>query len=251
MYEGTCITTAYLTPAWLCPCRGYVHSVFHRVANVMLQNGEAQRMLALTMPGLPRLPDSVCLPGPVLEALEPGMPAWLDKDKFQLNGRSFSLRTDNGWSGRIEPMNGQPDVRTFLQATENLTSGLDSLPSGIRRRAEGALLSPEAGRFLGLGRGLTPSFDDACVGVMAVCRAFGQAAPFALTCLEDTTDVSARYLRLAQEGYFGQPVADVVDAVYGCGSLARAIPDLLAVGATSGSDMLWGMRMYFLKMINI
>ena len=56
MYEGTCITTAYLTPAWLCPCRGYVHSVFHRVANVMLQNGEAQRMLALTMPGLPKRP---------------------------------------------------------------------------------------------------------------------------------------------------------------------------------------------------
>ena len=117
MYEGTCITTAYLTPAWLYPCRGYVHSVFHRVANVILQNGEARRMLALTAPGLPRLPDSVCLPVPVLEALEPGMPAWLDKDKFQLNGRSFSLRTDNGWSGRIEPMNGQPNVRTFLQAT--------------------------------------------------------------------------------------------------------------------------------------
>lgn len=208
-------------------------------------------MLALTMPGLPRLPDSVCLPGPVLEALEPGMPAWLEKDKLHLNGRSFSLRVDDGWSGRIDPMNGQPDIQAFLRATENLTSGLDTLPPGIRRRAESALLSPEAGRFLGLGRGLTPSFDDACVGVMAVCRAMGQAAPFVLTCLEDTTDVSARYLLLAKEGYFGQPVVDVMDALYGRGSLARAIPDLLAVGATSGSDMLWGMRMYFLKIRNI
>ena len=86
---------------------------------------------------------------------------------------------------------------------------------------------------------------------MAVCRAMGQAAPFVLTCLEDTTDVSARYLLLAKEGYFGQPVVDVMDALYGRGSLARAIPDLLAVGATSGSDMLWGMRMYFLKIRNI
>lgn len=236
---------ARLTPFWAFPCRGKVHSVFHRVSNLMLNTAGEERMLALCAPGLPRLPDSICLPERVLEALEPGMDAELTQDSLMVNGHSFPLTADTEWTGFLRPHPGQPDWQTLRRLTADLQSGWDRFPPRLLERARQALQNEQAQQYLGLGSGLTPSFDDACVGVMALCRAMGRPAPFHLKDVSQTTDVSARYLHLAREGYFGEPLIRLMDALYGTGDLSESVGQLLAVGATSGSDMLYGICTFF------
>lgn len=231
---------ARLTPFWTFPCRGKVHSVFQRVSNLMLITAGEERMLALCAPGLPRLPDSICLPERVLEAMRPGMDAELTQDSLMVNGQCFALTADMEWTGFLLPHQGQPDWQALRSLTADLHSGWDRFPPGLLERARQALQNEQAQQYLGLGSGLTPSFDDACVGVMALCRAMGRPAPFHLEDVSQTTDVSARYLRLAKEGYFGEPMLNLMDALYGVGSLPERVEQLLAVGATSGSDMLYG-----------
>lgn len=236
---------ARLTPFWAFPCRGRVHSVFQRVANLMLETAGEERMLALCAPGLPRLPDSICLPETVLEEMEPGMEALLTQDSLTVNGHSFPLTADPEWTGFLRPHPGQPDLQALRRLTAGVQSGWDRFPPRVLERTRQALQNKQAQNYLGLGSGLTPSFDDACVGVMALCRAMGRPAPFSLDDLSQTTDVSARYLRLAQEGYFGEPMLNLMDALYGAGSLSEKVEQLLAVGATSGSDMLYGICAFF------
>lgn len=236
---------ARLTPFWAFPCRGRVHSVFHRVANLMLNTAGEERMLALCAPGLPRLPDSLCLPETVLEEMEPGMEALLTQDSLMVNGRSFSLTADTEWTGFLHPHPGQPDLEALQLLTADLQSGWDRFPPKLLERARQALQNEQAQNYLGLGSGLTPSFDDACVGVMALCRAMGRPPPFHLKDVSQTTDVSARYLHLAREGYFGEPLLRLMDALYGAGDLPESVEQLLAVGATSGSDMLYGICTFF------
>jgi len=117
------------------------------------------------------------------------------------------------------------------------------MPARLRQSALASLASPQARQWLGLGPGLTPSFDDACIGLMAVCRAAGKPAPFTLTDFSATTDVSARYLRLAREGYFCEPLCMLAEALFGRGKRAdvrRGVRRLAAYGATSGKDILRG-----------
>lgn len=237
---------ARLTPFWMFPCRGKVHSVFHRVCNLMLSTAGEERMLALCAPGLPRLPDSICLPERALEEMEPGMEAVLTQESLKVNDRRFVLTADTEWTGFLSPHPGQPDLQALRRLTADLQSGWDRFPPRLLERARQALQNEQARSYLGLGSGLTPSFDDACVGVMALCRAMGRPAPFRLEDLSQTTDVSARYLRLAKEGYFGEPLHRLMDALYGAGNLPESVRQLLAVGATSGSDMLYGICTFFM-----
>ena len=112
----------------------------------------------------------------------------------------------------------------------------------MREAALAELCTERAPARLGLGSGLTPSFDDACVGVMAVYRALGKPPPFVIADEPETTDVSARYLRLAREGFFGQPLLDLADALSGEKDLKDCLRNMLEIGATSGADMICGIR---------
>lgn len=141
----------------------------------------------------------------------------------------------------IQKQECEPLMDAVLAHAEAIPCGLDHIPDRRRIQALAALTGPDAQRWLGLGCGLTPSFDDACVGAIAVCRAAGIPVPFRLTDFSATTDVSAHYLKLAYEGYFGEPVCTMIKALYGQGDLSTAISALLSVGATSGADMLRGM----------
>ena len=140
-----------------------------------------------------------------------------------------------------------PSVSALEALTADLSCGFDRFPSALRNRADAALLEGRWQEFLGLGGGLTPSFDDACVGMAAVYTAVGCPIP-PLSDLAVTTDVSARYLQLAQEAYFGQPLLDLIQALWQDESaLPEAVHHLEAVGATSGRDMLYGVRLALRK----
>lgn len=231
---------AWLTPAVLQPCEGYVHSVFERTANVML--GE-KRLVTLLSPSLPRVPDAIRIPVDWLHFLAVGMPVRLADDQLCIGGRALSIVRDTAWRGKILPHSGIPATEAFLNLTADLSCGMDLLPEKRRNMAETALCTADWPSFIGLGCGLTPSYDDMCVGMLAVYRAQGQEMSGEKADLSQTTDVSARYLRLALEGYFGEPVCNVIEALYGNGDLAEAVEAIQQVGATSGRDMLRGMRL--------
>ena len=230
--------TGFLTPSLRLPSSGAVHSVFHRSANLLL----GDRLITLADPSLPRIPDSVLISQACLAALEPGQPVRLTADALTLNGEEYPCQCRSADDFLLTTRQGMSGAERFLRLTDDLPSGLLRIPAERRRRALEALCTERAAEYLGLGPGLTPSYDDACVGVLAVYRAAGRPAPFRAADLSVTTDVSARYLRLAQEGYFGEPILRVIDGLYGAPALEESIEALKRVGATSGCDMLLGMR---------
>ncbi len=242
---------ARLTPAFPAACRGRVHSVFSRVVNVQMRCGETERLLALVSPDLPAVPDSVCLPPPLLAAFDVGETVILEDLLLSWRDHAVRLRADSRYTGKLDAPEGRPHVQALEACTANLRCGLDLLPAALRLRAVQALREGRWQAYLGLGRGLTPSFDDACVGMAAVCTATGLPLP-PLSDLSVTTDVSARYLRLAQEGYFGEPLLALIHSLWADeAAIPGAVQALLAVGASSGSDMLFGVRMGLEKALSV
>ncbi|MFZ2625067.1 MAG: DUF2877 domain-containing protein, partial [Propionibacterium sp.] len=115
----------------------------------------------------------------------------------------------------------------------------------------------------GLGIGLTPSGDDALVGMLALARRAGRATG---TCEEFaerldegmSTEVSLDYLRLALGGEFSIPVLRLMDALgarvaptaqsdspapatqIDRPALAVAVREVARIGHSSGADLLAG-----------
>jgi hypothetical protein len=103
--------------------------------------------------------------------------------------------------------------------------------------------------LLGLGPGLTPAGDDLLAGLLVglagrpdlrdpLADAVTRHAP------GRTTWLSTELLRLAAEGLAAPPVVAVADALAGHGpdhALAEALPDLLAMGHTSGATLARGL----------
>ncbi len=121
--------------------------------------------------------------------------------------------------------------------------------------ANGHAVDTSLRSLVGFGPGLTPSGDDALVGVLCALGRAGEAdLAFALrepvrALLHRTTPVSIHSLRLALDGYVAEAIVAVVDAALGAGTTAvpvgdsrvrRAVETLLGVGATTGADTLVG-----------
>jgi hypothetical protein len=120
-------------------------------------------------------------------------------------------------------------------------------PAGARAAAR---------RLVGAGPGLTPAGDDVLAGLvgcgLAVARALerpalGRAADLAwfgagisLEAQDRTTTISAALLRAAAAGAVAGPVAAWLRALSRPVVLERASDDVLAIGATSGRDLLVG-----------
>ena len=147
-------------------------------------------------------------------------------------------------------------LRTSIVDREAKPS-LDSLEAACRHldleRAEA-----ELHRLVGWGEGLTPSGDDAIVGILAALGTLAQAEGERLAFLQSlsaavdalaarTTVVSAHYLRLAAQGHFNADVTELAHALAGDDDssvpahLDDALGAALDVGATSGADMVTGM----------
>ena len=246
MYDDTGKVTetapAYLTPAIGAQARGAVHSVFGRAANVLFSLPGGDRLVTLADPALGGLPDSVRLPRAEIRRLAPGMPAALSGERLALGDRMYPLRRLGAEPFLLRRLGRPRQADAFFALTEEMRTGFSLIPPQRRRSALWALCTENAVMYLGLGPGLTPGFDDACVGAMAVFRAAGEEAPFRFSDLSVTTLVSARYLTLASEGYFGEAVLRVIGALFGDGPLKEPVEALKAAGATSGCDMLLGMR---------
>lgn len=230
---------------------GVVHSCFARVVNFSFPLKEGPpRLLTVTEEDMPQLPDSLRVKAEVfslLRALPLGTPVCWQQGKMLLPGMTLLC---DAVSSALSPFRRQKLTRQraemFLSNFARLQkqNGLADLPPARYRLAmEGIgnfadfLLSGRGDEKkwpIGLGKGTTPAGDDALVGVLSILgRDFAFLGP---ALLESTTDISARYLRCAQEGYFSAPVRAAAEEM-----TLVSMEALSLFGATSGMDMLLGM----------
>jgi len=193
-------------------------------------------------------------------------------------GGSLDLQTAALWDAQVNWPPSAPEprrvdiVRDVVRRAPWRSLFADAIPSAQfsvsmqRRGHEGAralsvglhtgdMTQVERGVHLlaGLGPGLTPAGDDFLLGVLAglwmllanhsihgsaqsLCVRIGAIAA------ARTTRLSANWLRHAANGEFGQPWHDLARALRSADAPAveSAAQRILAVGATSGADALWG-----------
>jgi hypothetical protein len=122
-----------------------------------------------------------------------------------------------------------------------------------------AAVGETAASLIGLGDGLTPSCDDLLVGLAAVLvwlsadprrgaparRAFKALGAAIARRGERTTAVSRHFLAAASEGRFTERVKGLVRAIFDENEkrVAAAAKRVLECGATSGADLIEGVRL--------
>ncbi|MDD9653381.1 DUF2877 domain-containing protein [Klebsiella pasteurii] len=102
--------------------------------------------------------------------------------------------------------------------------------------------------WLGKGPGLTPSLDDMLIGMMLAAWRAGRMLPCGGRAFfrasgdlhAATTQVSVNYLRYASMGRFASPLMHFVHALQRGRRIEPAVEALLAMGHTSGADILLG-----------
>ncbi|MHC5224813.1 oxamate carbamoyltransferase subunit AllH family protein [Ignatzschineria sp. LJL83] len=107
-------------------------------------------------------------------------------------------------------------------------------------------------RSLGLGFGLTPSGDDAIIGLLAILAIPNNPAETSFSFLKNlgldakgnTTDVSAAALLHASRKRFSQIIIDCLPAFFQADTalLEQKLLTILSLGSTSGADILRGMK---------
>lgn len=155
-------------------------------------------------------------------------------NKSQIANLLKEIETPTGLFGKLsDNLSGQYQLELLCNTMTNLMNG----------KADD--ITP----FIGLGPGLTPSFDDIIVGMLAVissdCRFDNQIRQlkFAFERLSLhllTTTVSASFLTYALQGKFSLLVLQVINSFAQHKYHHSSIKNLSNYGHTSGSDLLLG-----------
>jgi len=237
--------------------RGQVVSVQRRVASLLLEQGP---LLALLPAGTPIHPWALTVPLE-LSTLKQGMGAECEAHVLVLGSLRISLAGAQTPDLRVrEPLRALPPrwvLESFRRAgtpaeeeasAPVLAAALDRFCGGADARELAALV--------GLGGGLTPAGDDTVVGVLAfldLARTASAAAPALRACLVEclaptltgrTSRLSAQMLEAAAEGFYAEPLLNLLRAVAihdpSPHLIEREVAALLAVGHRSGADTLRG-----------
>ena len=244
---------------------GTIHSRFQHTVNLAFPG----RLITVLSGNMPGMPDSIRVCDRAFYDLQ-DLPVGMKSEKA---GNRISFAGSRGIRLFLDGAVSCPDTisltggssllcRQLLEITEAFLpcSGFSRLTPFFRQRiCRGlrdfcrALVRGSAKEALiaccGMGCGLTPSSDDALVGIMAVCRAGllpGAALPDSHGLWDRlsgrTTDVSRKYLCCAAEGRFSQPLIALFDKSSD-EPLERRVRAVAAVGSTSGRDTLVGIAL--------
>lgn len=257
--------------------QGEVHSVFEHAVNLSFELEDEARLYTILPLGCPGIPDSIAVSRSVfskLLLLTPGTAVWKHKDRFLVEEKGIAFTGSShsypdspirrgilpqcaelffkqwkefrNFSGRASGFEAfSPETRNELKAV------LTRLYSALQNRTEYSSLE-ELEWYIGLGKGLTPSFDDALVGVMCLSSVwlpdsippfFGGRKEFDGFLKDKTTEVSRKYLCCACEGRYSQKLVELINAISdkNCLDLKPYIRNIAETGATSGMDTLWGL----------
>ena len=152
-----------------------------------------------------------------------------------------AARLAGEWGSVLEPL-AQADVAPHL-----VTRAAAFTAAALRGGSVAETLRP----LVGAGPGLTPSGDDAVCGALLVLHGLGRPVPASGldSAVDRTTSLSAALLAAAHRGYAVPEVVRLVDAVLdavldvhadGDDTLRAALPDVLAIGHSSGRDLVAG-----------
>jgi hypothetical protein len=225
---------------------GRVHSVFERAVNILWRDG---RLLTLQGPGPLAAPFAVALEHlPTRGSVAPGMPIGSWNFDFR-DAERVALEMPNG------PLGFAADALPERAGAQALRSpagarARQALARGIAARDIRAF-ADAACALIGFGEGLTPAGDDCVLGALAAVHRLapgwlgghaGQRDRLAEAARSRTTDLARGFLLEALDGRFAEPVLALLTALSdeSAGGAARR---LLAMGASSGADTLYGIRL--------
>lgn len=275
--------------------KGRIHSQFSRVVNIeFLQEQYQPRLITLLPPGFTGIPDSMVVETPhfmKISSLPVGTTVVKRNLSFTFDGIEEIFEGDkaNFYSDYLDSLYcesdkfGRQKFNNFLSSLEsfyikvNKQDGFSRLPSSVclqvLRKHHSLCNSLIKGNIneiekkfascVGVGCGLTPSSDDAIVGILATVKSgiLGVEMPHIDTfkiwrqLAGLTTDISRKYLCCAVEGRFPDVLRNLLTA-----ALTREKLDLdyekylyavAEVGSTSGMDMLKGIEVAFREVLEI
>ncbi len=255
----------YILPEFLnTSVSGYMHSIFTHSLNIVFDD----TMITIHGDLNAGIPDSIVVPEDdfkILQNLEPGGSIVYDDKQLLLAKRKFSLNIDvdnfpsktNSCSelafdseliSRIRLLEDKYFFKYSLPGASEaiLSEVLNIFPIDLDR-AERLLLP-----LIGLGQGLTPSVDDALLGVIAVIallnasgidmRQYRDFPEMIYRLSKDrTTDVSRKYLRCAVDSRFSLGLNNAVRSLFDAKPFCFSeMSQLIHTGHTSGIDTLKG-----------
>jgi hypothetical protein len=239
---------------------GAVHSVFDRVVNLADADGQ---LASLAVRSLDNAPNTLLIDASSFDgrALRPGMPARARGGMLAIDDARFAVRWHDAarWAAQL-PRYPADDTQLRanlsamrMQLEEGCPPLLDPMSRVIRdalRRddVDGVLAHGRA--LLGLGPGLTPSGDDFLVGLFAVlnlanspCHGLRRACDGILAGAHERTNaISIAALREAARGRVRDSIQALLLELAGGRRprLPDALARVLAIGATSGRDIVAG-----------
>lgn len=243
--------------------RAYVHSRHRHVVNVLVPG---DRLLALATADLDDAPCTVRLSGWPILAERIGSRLLVSRRELRFaDGLAVALASKNRWlAERVDLGRLRTDA---LAAARDALRGAVSDPSTAFGRASAGLLADRIrvlrARLLnaeddsriadavtglvGLGEGLTPAGDDVITGLAFFAAQRGMRLGSRLPAIrravvagrERTTLLSATTMTAALDGRGRQRLHDLAAAIRN-GRTEPAVPAVLAIGHSSGSDLLTG-----------
>jgi hypothetical protein len=235
---------------------GAVHSIFERVVNLADANGG---LVSLAVRSLDNAPNTILVDAATFHGrgLRTGMPARARGGILTFDEARFSLRFEHAapWHAKLPEY---PENDAQLRANLSALQGhCPPLLEPLSRAIGDALMRDDVhgvrahGRaLLGLGPGLTPSGDDFLVGLFAVlnlarspCHGMQRACDAILADAHQRTNaISIAALREAARGRVRDSIEALLHELVGRRppGLHDALARVLAIGATSGRDMVAG-----------
>ena len=223
-----------------------MHSVFDRAINVLWGDG---RLVTFHGPAPLAAPFAIAVREmPPRGAMTPAMPV-AESDLGWAQAESVPLEIPRGRLAFDIDGLPSPAPGSALRAGPGLRAAR-ALGQALAER-DALACADAAWRLIGLGEGLTPSGDDCVVGALALIHRLAPAWLAANEALRDqlataamtrTTAVARDFLLEALEGRFAECVRDLVIA-FSDEKAALAARELLGMGATSGADTLYGIRL--------
>ncbi len=251
------------------PRRGVVHSAFDGAANILFPGAW---MLSLNACTSPRMPNGLHLAVRAgafpFSALRAGMPVLLGAQRLHIEaiGCSLDLSQAPHWDPHIY-QHECLDMEIITHNAGRLHDLVDEgsprdgmiyrgAPQGDRKGSPVHITMPSdvvaLARYLcGRGVGLTPAGDDMLAGWMAAgWLMYGPLPWFLEACqsiiavaMQQTHLLSQAWLRCAADGNVALPVVALLEALAreDVAQLERAARGVLALGATSGHDLIRGL----------
>lgn len=265
--------------------QGKIHSVFHRVINLSFIIAGETRIITLIGEKIPLLPDSITVPDEIFSMLGNQHKCGIIKYKDTIcfgeillllchPANAELLLPDKVYRGSQELWFCNIKKLNQFKAPEGKQTDIVRLPPDFRRAAvsfaDGYIMEKKKQieeayiALVGAGRGLTPSCDDAMLGIMAGACTWlsvkdgekGKDRFLELSCgmgkdllqKKRTTDISCKYLKCACRGRFSILLCNMLEWAAFAGREDN-LPDELVmsisdIGHTSGMDMLFGLKIF-------